>query len=412
MSGRSIALLAAALIAGDKSAVADDSGNSRSVAGGRFQLGALGGMHFFAADHGLGRFVGDPTDISPAHGFAFGGRVTWAMLPRLAIEAEFLASPTDTRNGATSMWVLGYRLNLLFDVLSQGAFRPFLLLGGGGLSSLVAHQNVVANDTDGALHAGAGARFYLADTWGLRIDARVLVPPAILSGLVAVGDETKFGGPDYEVLASVFLALGQPITSRPAPWPPVDPDPDRDGVLEGDDKCPLIAEDKDGFQDDDGCPELDNDGDGILDTKDDCPNQPETVNSYQDDDGCPDEVPAPVRKFIGVVPDIDFAYDQATLLPSSFNILYQALTTMIDFPDTRWQIAGYADHPGPPDYSRQLSQRRAQAVVDYLVRNGISAGRLKAVAHEQEPPVTDHATLGGHAKHRRTEFKLMSEPAK
>ena len=69
-----------------------------------------------------------------------------------------------------------------------------------------------------------------------------------------------------------------------------DPDNDGDGIADARDKCPDEAEDKDGFQDDDGCPDPDNDIDGIADAADKCPNQPETVNGFQDDDGCPDEI--------------------------------------------------------------------------------------------------------------------------
>jgi outer membrane protein OmpA-like peptidoglycan-associated protein len=68
-----------------------------------------------------------------------------------------------------------------------------------------------------------------------------------------------------------------------------DPDNDQDLIPDARDKCPNEAEDKDGFQDDDGCPELDNDGDGIPDLKDECPFQPETKNGFKDQDGCPDE---------------------------------------------------------------------------------------------------------------------------
>jgi outer membrane protein OmpA-like peptidoglycan-associated protein len=68
-----------------------------------------------------------------------------------------------------------------------------------------------------------------------------------------------------------------------------DPDNDNDGIPDAADKCPNAAEDKDGFQDDDGCPDPDNDKDGIPDAADKCPNQPETKNGYKDDDGCPDK---------------------------------------------------------------------------------------------------------------------------
>jgi outer membrane protein OmpA-like peptidoglycan-associated protein len=67
-----------------------------------------------------------------------------------------------------------------------------------------------------------------------------------------------------------------------------DPDNDKDGIPDEKDKCPNVAEDKDGFQDEDGCPEADNDGDGIPDVKDKCPNDPEDHDGFQDEDGCPD----------------------------------------------------------------------------------------------------------------------------
>jgi outer membrane protein OmpA-like peptidoglycan-associated protein len=65
-------------------------------------------------------------------------------------------------------------------------------------------------------------------------------------------------------------------------------DKDGDGILDKDDKCPEIPEDKDGFEDEDGCPEDDNDHDGITDKKDKCPNDPEDKDGFEDEDGCPD----------------------------------------------------------------------------------------------------------------------------
>ena len=65
-------------------------------------------------------------------------------------------------------------------------------------------------------------------------------------------------------------------------------DRDGDGVLDADDRCPDDPEDRDGFQDDDGCPDADNDGDGVPDMNDRCPTDPEDLDGYQDDDGCPE----------------------------------------------------------------------------------------------------------------------------
>jgi OOP family OmpA-OmpF porin len=67
-----------------------------------------------------------------------------------------------------------------------------------------------------------------------------------------------------------------------------DPDNDGDGVADAQDKCPNEAEDKDGFQDEDGCPDPDNDNDGIADAQDKCPTEAEDKDGFQDEDGCPD----------------------------------------------------------------------------------------------------------------------------
>jgi OOP family OmpA-OmpF porin len=65
-------------------------------------------------------------------------------------------------------------------------------------------------------------------------------------------------------------------------------DQDGDGIKDPDDKCPRVPEDKDDYQDDDGCPEEDNDADGLADRVDKCPNDPEDRDNFEDDDGCPD----------------------------------------------------------------------------------------------------------------------------
>jgi outer membrane protein OmpA-like peptidoglycan-associated protein len=65
-------------------------------------------------------------------------------------------------------------------------------------------------------------------------------------------------------------------------------DTDGDGIYDPYDRCVKQPEDRDGFQDTDGCPDLDNDKDGIPDIVDNCPNVPEDLDGYLDTDGCPD----------------------------------------------------------------------------------------------------------------------------
>jgi OmpA-OmpF porin, OOP family len=87
------------------------------------------------------------------------------------------------------------------------------------------------------------------------------------------------------------------------------PDLDNDGdmIMDVDDLCPNEPEDFDGFEDTDGCPDHDNDKDGIPDTHDQCPNEPETFNGYKDEDGCPDE---PDRDNDGVPDSRDLCPDE------------------------------------------------------------------------------------------------------
>jgi outer membrane protein OmpA-like peptidoglycan-associated protein len=71
-------------------------------------------------------------------------------------------------------------------------------------------------------------------------------------------------------------------------WTPDFTDIDRDGIFDRTDNCPDRAEDRDGFEDGDGCPEVDNDRDLIPDVADRCPDQPEDRDTHEDEDGCPD----------------------------------------------------------------------------------------------------------------------------
>jgi OmpA-OmpF porin, OOP family len=80
-------------------------------------------------------------------------------------------------------------------------------------------------------------------------------------------------------VARAFLGVG---------WAPYRVDNDNDGVPDNVDRCPAEAEDRDGYEDEDGCPDPDNDGDGIDDVSDRCPDQAEDRDNFQDADGCPD----------------------------------------------------------------------------------------------------------------------------
>jgi hypothetical protein len=71
-------------------------------------------------------------------------------------------------------------------------------------------------------------------------------------------------------------------------WAPRVRDADGDGIEDSVDQCPELAEDHDGFEDADGCPDFDNDNDGVPDSDDKCPHELEDQDGFADDDGCPD----------------------------------------------------------------------------------------------------------------------------
>jgi len=159
-----------------------------------------------------------------------------------------------------------------------------------------------------------------------------------------------------------------------------DPDNDADGIPDNFDNCPNEAEDADGFQDEDGCPDPDNDKDGIPDAVDKCPMQPETLNGIKDDDGCPDPGPEWVRFADGkleVDPKLGFTSKagKTVLRDASAPVANDIALVLKGHPEIlKLKIELYA--PGVP---KTETQKRADALRDFLVGKGVDAGRIEAV---------------------------------
>ena len=133
--------------------------------------------------------------------------------------------------------------------------------------------------------------------WFGEVRGRVAITPKLGSGPqspVLAGLSARYTVGDASLLAGVELpitsAVGNP-TVRPVlaiGWAPRFYDEDSDGIADEADECPELEEDRDGFQDSDGCPEFDNDDDGVPDEDDQCGDQREDEDEFEDDDGCPD----------------------------------------------------------------------------------------------------------------------------
>jgi OOP family OmpA-OmpF porin len=198
-----------------------------------------------------------------------------------------------------------------------------------------------------------------------------------------------------------------------------DPDNDADGIADATDKCASEPEDKDNFQDDDGCPDPDNDADGVADAADKCADQPETRNGFEDEDGCPDEVPAKLAAYTGTIAGINFKVNSSDLLPASFKTLDKAVAVLTEFKDVKLEIQGHTDDQqlkagGKFADNDALSQARADAVKQYFVKKGIGEDRLVAKGFGATVPIQDPTGLKGaklnaaRTVNRRVEFKLIS----
>ncbi len=188
-----------------------------------------------------------------------------------------------------------------------------------------------------------------------------------------------------------------------------DPDNDGDGIPDNVDLCPNDPEDKDGFEDADGCPDPDNDHDRIPDKDDKCPNEPETYNGYQDEDGCPDRGRVVVTETsIEILDVIYFEYDKAVILPKSFPILDAVAATLQGNPSIQLvEIQGHTDERGDDAYNLDLSDRRAKAVMKYLVDKGVDAKRLTAQGYGETQPLDRRHNEAAWAKNRRVAFLII-----
>jgi outer membrane protein OmpA-like peptidoglycan-associated protein len=181
-----------------------------------------------------------------------------------------------------------------------------------------------------------------------------------------------------------------------------DYDNDKDGIYDAQDQCPIEPEDRDGFQDVDGCPDNDNDKDGIPDLSDACLNNPETVNGYKDSDGCPDEKPQEIKQTL-ILRGVNFKTASAELLEESYYVLEQVYNSLEAYPNVKIEIGGHTDDQGSDDYNLALSYDRAKSVMDYLVMRGISANRIVARGYGESKPMAPNTDAEGRAKNRRVE---------
>jgi outer membrane protein OmpA-like peptidoglycan-associated protein len=140
-----------------------------------------------------------------------------------------------------------------------------------------------------------------------------------------------------------------------------------------------------------GC--IDSDGDTICDEIDVCDSTPKGVKV--DERGC-----------WTLEQSYLFDFDKAEVKPAFLPLLDSIAQTMSDNPKITVQVEGHTDSVGSVEYNQGLSERRANAIKDSLVkRNGVDSGRLNAVGFGESNPIMTNDTKEGRAKNRRVDLK-------
>ncbi|HZN94591.1 MAG TPA: OmpA family protein, partial [Myxococcales bacterium] len=207
--------------------------------------------------------------------------------------------------------------------------------------------------------------------------------------------------------------------------PPVDPD--RDGVIGDQDRCP----DDPGPVENYGCADMDNDG--VLGTADRCPQLPGSEENHgcpdadADRDGTPDRLDlcpgeavvvrgrdgCPLAKVVGnkitILDQVHFATDLDVILPESYETLEEVARIFKEHPEIqRVVIEGHTDVRASDTYNMDLSQRRAASVMRFLVEHRVDAKRLRTQGFGRRMPIAPNDSEAGMALNRRVEFVIES----
>ena len=260
------------------------------------------------------------------------------------------------------------------------------------------------------------------------------------------------GTPDWRVLAGLRVSargaervaaveatvVAEVEPPAPAPEPAPEPTPDTDGDTLADDvdRCVSDPEDADRFEDTDGCPDPDNDKDGVLDTADPCPLEAGPVENKgcpdtdRDSDtvvdrldNCPDEPGDPKnhgckkkqlvtikQDRIEILQKVHFKTNSAVILKKSNALLENVASVLGSHPGIAMiEVQGHTDDVGDDEYNKGLSQRRADAVMAFLVAKGIAPERLRAVGYGESKPVQPGTSARARAANRRVEFVIVDE---
>ncbi len=327
----------------------------------------------FGAEVGLGWYWPD-SDFDLEDGSMWGVGLEYRIDEHWAIQGWYLKSENfDSKNddGDLTISIGDGDVENFFGALtyyfSNGSWQPYVSIGGGQ-----ARYDYDRGSQDlSQFNAGVGVKWHITPGFFLRGEGRLY---------------TGQGNIDTSVLLTLGYLFGQHAKAAPVL------DSDGDGVMDDVDACPNTEYGVD--VDSSGCPVgagMDSDNDGVADNVDQCPQT--IVGALVDETGCGYQLTG-----------AHFKFDSAELNLDADTILNEVAERMEENPGFSLTVGGHTDSVGDENYNVDLSERRAQAVVDYLTARGVDASRLNPVGFGSSMPVASNDTAEGRAENRRVVF--------
>jgi len=343
---------------------------------------------------GLANPLGNDVDLTADSDVSITGTVAYMLTDHIGtelllaypfshgVDAKF---PGGSKQRIAHVDLMPPTLNLQWYFLPGHKFNPYVGLGVNwtiftssdlkkGALGLPDNAKLDTGDSFGG-DAQIGADIQLYDHWFLNLDVRYIGVTTDLTvrNVNAAGDRLKLGDLDINPMlytAAVGYRMFQPAPVAVAAPPPPPPA-----------AAPVAAK----------C--SDSDGDGVCDADDKCPGTPagDRVGPF----GCSCDV----------VIRTNFAFDSAVLTAEDKATLDKAAARLKELEFVEGTATGHTDNIGTAEYNQKLSERRAQAVVDYLAAQGVYPGRIKAIGMGLTKPIADNSTEEGRAQNRRVTIR-------